>query len=371
MLLIHAFASSSAEHKNNHRAKHHLARWSKGKRIGDPAPFGGGRTVAPKSRRTRTRGCVYAARAEIETSSVACLLQQAGGGIRHFIVIESTLRVNENNDPDAKLMVIRTSVNAQSDPLCPYFARMPAAKRPVRPPKAASDDRLRRFSEALGRRYPDAHCALVHRNPFELLIATILSAQTTDVAVNKVTPALFREYPNAAAMARATPEALEPFLRSIGLFRNKSKNISGASKMLVDEFGGRVPRTMHELIRLPGVARKTANVVLGNSFGINEGFVVDTHIARLAVRFGIAAEGDDVATIERKLMAAFPRDKWCEISHQLIWHGRAVCKARGGTCENDPICSEFGVACPGRKGSVKSASRSSAARAAPMGRRRR
>lgn len=215
---------------------------------------------------------------------------------------------------------------------------------------SAARERALRLSDALRERYPEAHCALVHRNAFELLIATILSAQTTDVSVNKVTPELFRNYPDARAMAKAKPEKLEPYLRSIGLFRNKAKSIAGAARMLVEEFGGEVPRTMEELIRLPGVARKTANVVLGNCFGINDGFVVDTHIARLAVRFGLAKEGDDVKTIERRLMALFPRDRWCELSHEIIWHGRAVCKARGGTCKEDAICREFGVGCGLKKG---------------------
>ncbi|MBL8875237.1 MAG: endonuclease III [Phycisphaerae bacterium] len=269
------------------------------------------------------------------------------------------------------MRVIRTFRKVRFGAKRPYFATVPARNNPTRAAKKAPGDRFRRLAEALRARYPDAHCALEHRNAFELLIATILSAQTTDVAVNKVTPALFRAYPDAKALSRAAPEDLEPFLRTIGLFRNKSKSISGTARMLEADYGGEVPRTMRELIRLPGVARKTANVVLGNSFGINEGFVVDTHIARLAVRFGIAEEGDDVAAIERKLMAAFPREKWCELSHQLIWHGRAVCKARGGTCETDGICAKFGVGCPKRKDSVKPASRSRAVRGAPAGPNRR
>lgn len=213
-------------------------------------------------------------------------------------------------------------------------------------PKAKA--RALKLADALRRRYPEAHCELVFHSPFELLIATILSAQTTDVAVNKVTPALFARYPDAAALARATPEELEPLLRTIGLFRNKAKSIQGAASMIVSDFGGEVPASLEELIKLPGVARKTANVVLGNAFGINAGFVVDTHIQRLAVRFGLASEGDDVGTIERKLMALLPQDRWCELSHQIIWHGRRVCKARGGTCAQDSICREFG--CPGARG---------------------
>ncbi|MBX3389459.1 MAG: endonuclease III [Phycisphaeraceae bacterium] len=228
-----------------------------------------------------------------------------------------------------------------------------------------------RLADVLRERYPAAHCALEYRNAFELLIATILSAQTTDVAVNKVTLGLFRQFPDARAMAQASPSELEPYLRSIGLFRNKAKSLVGAARMLVEEFDGEVPRTMEELIRLPGVARKTANVVLGNCFGVNEGFVVDTHIQRLAVRYGLANETDNVQVIERKLMALFPRERWCELSHQFIWHGRAVCKARAGLCADDEICSEFGVCCelrtkPGASGN-KATSARQAARSAKSG----
>lgn len=219
-----------------------------------------------------------------------------------------------------------------------------AAGQPLRVfPKARK--RALRLAGALAKAYPDAHCELVYQNPFQLLLATILSAQATDVSVNKVTPALFRRFPDAASIAAATPQEIEPFIRSIGLYRNKAKSIHGAGKMLMEKFGGEVPRTMAELVELPGVARKTANVVLGNCFGINDGFVVDTHIARLAVRFGLAKAEDNVAAIEQKLMALFPRDRWCVLSHQLIWHGRRVCKARGGTCASDPICREFGNGC--------------------------
>jgi len=273
----------------------------------------------------------------------ACLLHQAGGGIRHCILIESALSVNENKVLVGKLHVIRTFLASWDGPRTDYVAFVAKSKSESLKATPRAKERALRLADALRERYPDAHCALVHRNAFELLIATILSAQATDVSVNKVTPTLFRKYPDARAMSKATPEELEPYLRSIGLFRNKAKSISGAARMLVEEFGGEVPRTMEELIRLPGVARKTANVVLGNSFGLNEGFVVDTHIQRLAVRFGLAKEGDDVKTIERKLMALFPRERWCELSHEIIWHGRAVCKARGGSCTDDVICREFGA----------------------------
>ncbi len=182
-------------------------------------------------------------------------------------------------------------------------------------------------------------------NPLQLLVATILSAQATDVSVNKVTPGLFRAFPTANAFAQATPEQIEPHIRSIGLFRNKAKSIHAACKTLVERFGGAVPRTMDELLELRGVARKTANVVLCNCFGMNDGFVVDTHIQRLAVRFGLADAGDNVATIEKKLMALLPRERWCDLSHQIIWHGRRACKARGVACGEHPICKQYGGAC--------------------------
>ncbi|MBL0927180.1 MAG: endonuclease III [Phycisphaerales bacterium] len=190
-------------------------------------------------------------------------------------------------------------------------------------------------------RYPDAHCALNWRQPHELLIATILSAQATDAGVNKATPALFARFPRPADYARATPGEIEPYVKTCGFFRNKARAIHESMVSLVERFGGEVPRTMDDLLTLRGVARKTANVVLGNCFGINVGFVVDTHIERLARRMGLCPPSATVAMIERHLMARFPRQSWCELSHQFIAHGRAVCKARGGTCENDPICQRF------------------------------
>lgn len=193
--------------------------------------------------------------------------------------------------------------------------------------------------------YPDAACELRYASPHQLLIATILSAQATDVSVNKVTPALFAAFPTPADFARATPQAIEPHIRSIGLFRNKARAIHEAMKGIVDRFGGQVPRTMDELLTLRGVARKTAGVVLGNAFGINVGFVVDTHVHRLAVRFGLVPPTATVAQTERRLMALFPRERWCAIGHQLIWHGRRACKARMACCADHPICREFGGKC--------------------------
>lgn len=204
---------------------------------------------------------------------------------------------------------------------------------------AAQKARAAKLLAALKRRYPDAHCELDWSVPHELLIATILSAQCTDASVNRATPGLFRAFPTPADYARASPGEIEPLIRSIGLFRNKAKAIHATCTMLVERFGGQVPQTMDELLLLRGVARKTANVVLGNCFGINEGVVVDTHVQRLSARLGLSRASTPQA-IERDLMALFPREDWCLLSHLLIFHGRRSCKARGGSCADDPICRE-------------------------------
>lgn len=204
----------------------------------------------------------------------------------------------------------------------------------------AQKARALKLLAALKKRYPDAHCELNWSKPHELLIATILSAQCTDVAVNKATPGFFAAFPTPADYARATPAEIEPFIRSIGLFRSKAKAVHETCRLLVARFGGEVPRTMDELLCLRGVARKTANVVLGNCFGINEGVVVDTHVGRLAARLGLS-RGKTPQAIERDLMGLFPREDWCLLSHLLIFHGRRSCKARGGDCANDAICREF------------------------------
>ena len=215
-----------------------------------------------------------------------------------------------------------------------------ATKRPrTAKPTAARKARAMAIFEALRSRYPDAHCELVWRQPHELLVATILSAQCTDVAVNKATPALFRAFPTPADYARTTPEAIEPYVKSLGFFRAKSRHLQECMKTIVERFGGRVPETMEELLTLRGVARKTANVVLGNAFGKNEGVVVDTHVERLSHRLGLS-KAKDVGKIEADLMALFPREHWCLLSHLLIFHGRRACKARGGTCGSDPICQQ-------------------------------
>jgi endonuclease-3 len=219
-----------------------------------------------------------------------------------------------------------------------------------------------RLLSALKARYPDAHCELDWSKPHELLIATILSAQCTDASVNKATPGLFKAFPTPADYARATPADIEPLIRSIGLFRNKAKAIHATCQMLVERFGGEVPRTMDELLLLRGVARKTANVVLGNCFGINEGVVVDTHVERLSHRMGLS-RGKTPQAIERDLMALFPRNDWCLLSHLLIFQGRRACKARGGDCANDAICLEFCSEAKGPRGRGASASASTRTKA--------
>ncbi|HEY6466893.1 MAG TPA: endonuclease III [Candidatus Acidoferrales bacterium] len=191
--------------------------------------------------------------------------------------------------------------------------------------------RVREILKKLNEAYPTATCALIHQNAFQLLIATILSAQCTDERVNMVTPGLFKKYPDAKAFAYANPADIENEIRTTGFFRNKTKSIIGASKKLVEEFHGGVPKTMEELLPLPGVARKTANVVLGTGFGIAVGVVVDTHVQRLSGRLDLTKHTDP-KKIERDLMNAIPQDRWILFAHQLIWHGRRVCQARRPRC---------------------------------------
>lgn len=191
--------------------------------------------------------------------------------------------------------------------------------------------------------YPDAHCELDHRNAFELAVATILSAQCTDKRVNLVTPALFRRWPTPQALAQARRSDIERVIRSTGFYRNKAKSLSGLAKALVAEHGGEVPRAMDALVKLPGIGRKTANVILGNAFGMNEGVVVDTHVLRLAKRFGLT-RATDAVKVERALMPLFPRESWAMLSHLFIWHGRRICDARKPRCGECPladVCPSF------------------------------
>jgi endonuclease III len=197
----------------------------------------------------------------------------------------------------------------------------------------------------LARLYPDAYCALTHANAFELVIATVLSAQCTDERVNMVTPVLFKRYPTAQALGKATQEDVEAIVKSTGFFRNKAKNIIAASKRITEVYGGRVPDTMEELLTLAGVARKTSNVVLGNAYGKNVGVVVDTHVSRLSQRMGLTKQKTP-EKIELDLMKLFPQAEWTVLSHRLIFHGRQVCMARNPACERCTlagICPKLGV----------------------------
>ncbi|MBT5658388.1 MAG: endonuclease III [Phycisphaerae bacterium] len=216
------------------------------------------------------------------------------------------------------------------------------AKKPL--PTATPKDRARalRVYKALEKAWPEATCELTAATPHELLIATILSAQSTDVAVNAATPALFEAYKTPAEFAAAEPEDIQPFIATIGLYRNKSKAVVESMRRVVDEYGGEVPNTMEDLLTLRGVARKTANVVLGNAFGVNEGVVVDTHVMRLAWRFGLTDYEGNAAKIERDLMARFPKTKWTMLSHLLIFQGRYACKARNAVCGEHPVCKRYG-----------------------------
>jgi len=202
-------------------------------------------------------------------------------------------------------------------------------------PRESKKDRIERAEkiyDLLREEYPDAHCELDFENPFQLAVATILSAQTTDVRVNETTPELFDRYPDAEALANAQQEDVEEVIRSTGFFRNKAKNIIGFARGLMGEHGGEVPRELGALTDLPGVGRKTANVILGNAFDINEGVVVDTHVKRLSKRLGLTKEKTPVK-VERDLIEIFPRERWTMLSHLLIWHGRRVCDARKPLCE--------------------------------------
>lgn len=224
---------------------------------------------------------------------------------------------------------------------------MPASDPKPNPADAADRRKAARIYAKLEDAHPEAHCALDHRNPFELLIATILSAQCTDERVNMTTPELFARYPDANTLAKAKQRDVEKIIQSCGFFRNKAKNIIGAAAGIVADFDGEVPREMEALLSLPGVARKTANVVLGNAFDINHGVVVDTHVGRLSVRLGwTQADSKNAQRIERDLMGLHARPKWTQLSHLLIWHGRSHCPARNPKCDTCPLkrsCPKVGV----------------------------
>jgi endonuclease-3 len=211
------------------------------------------------------------------------------------------------------------------------------AKRPRGP---LAEERVAAILKALDEAYPEAECALTHSSPWELLVATILSAQCTDVRVNMVTPELFRRFPTPEAMAKATLPQLEALIRTTGFYRNKAKSIQGAARKLVADFGSQVPETLAELTTLPGAARKTANVVLGVAFKKAEGIVVDTHVLRIARRLELA-KTETPEKIEQELMRILPRSRWIGFSHQIIHHGRKVCQARKPKCDQcnlEPLC---------------------------------
>jgi endonuclease-3 len=213
----------------------------------------------------------------------------------------------------------------------------------TRPTSTDPRAHARRVVKALGRLYPESRCALEHRGAYQLLVATILSAQCTDARVNQVTPALFARYPDPASLAQSESGELEALIHSTGFFRAKAKNLRAMAARVVEAHGGEVPGDLDALTALPGVGRKTANVVLGNAFDVASGVVVDTHVKRLAYRLGLT-DGRDPKAIERDLMAVVPRKEWVDLSHRLIEHGRKVCVAR------KPRCSACGLAtlCPKR-----------------------
>jgi len=198
--------------------------------------------------------------------------------------------------------------------------------------RSLAPDRVAAILKALDEAYPRAECALTHSSPWELLVATILSAQCTDVRVNMVTPELFRRFPTPQKMAKATLPQLEALIRTTGFFRNKARSIQGAARKIVADFNGHVPQTLAELITIPGAARKTANVVLGVAYGKAEGVVVDTHVLRIARRLGLA-KGETPQKVEQELMRILPQDRWIDFSHQIIHHGRQVCAARKPKCD--------------------------------------
>ncbi|GAA1271591.1 hypothetical protein GCM10009677_25710 [Sphaerisporangium rubeum] len=219
----------------------------------------------------------------------------------------------------------------------------PRAKRFASETRLGLVRRARRITRILAETYPDAHCELNFTNAFELLIATVMSAQTTDVRVNMVTPALFAKYPTPDDLAAADPQDVEEIIKSTGFFRAKTKSIIGLSVALRDRFGGEVPRTLEQMVTLPGVGRKTANVVLGNAFGV-PGITVDTHFGRLTRRFGWTGETDPVK-VEHIVGELVPKKEWTLLSHYLIWHGRRVCHARKpacGVCPLADLCPSFG-----------------------------
>jgi endonuclease III len=227
----------------------------------------------------------------------------------------------------------KPAANKKKGPAKSKAAKPAKRSREAKPAHAAGTDpkRVAAILAKLDEAYPDATCELKHENAFQLLISTILSAQCTDVRVNQVAETLYKKYPDPKAFAYATPGELQMEIRPTGFFRNKTKSVMGASKAILEKFGGQVPRTMEEILTLPGVARKTGNVVLGTAYGIASGVVVDTHVLRLSNRLDLS-RNEDPKKVEQDLMKIIPQEKWIQFSHQLIWHGRRVCQARKPKC---------------------------------------
>jgi endonuclease-3 len=227
----------------------------------------------------------------------------------------------------------KLSKKKKSDPAKSRAAKSAKTAKAGKPARAAGMDpqRVAAILAKLDEAYGNATCELKHDNAFQLLISTILSAQCTDVRVNQVAETLYKKYPDPKAFAYATPSELEQDIRPTGFFRNKTKSVMGASKAILEKFGGQVPRTMEEILTLPGVARKTGNVVLGTAYGIASGVVVDTHVLRLSKRLDLS-RNEDPKKVEQDLMKIIPQGKWIQFSHQLIWHGRRVCHARKPKC---------------------------------------
>jgi endonuclease-3 len=240
-----------------------------------------------------------------------------------------------------RVKTVRAPVGSSRAAKAPSYVPKPRQKVAAKPGRApagkikgynpVAPERVAEILKRLDQLYPEVTCALTHKSAWELLVATILSAQSTDVNVNRVTPELFKKYPTVEAFAAITPEVLEPDVRSTGFFRNKSKSVVGAAKKIVADWGGQVPDEMDKLLTLPGVARKTANVVLGTWFRKAEGVVVDTHVQRISRRLELTAQGDP-QKIEQDLMRVIPREKWILFAHQIIWHGRKLCYARKPKC---------------------------------------
>lgn len=240
----------------------------------------------------------------------------AGSASGRAVAKNTTARTGQRTAPTRPLAIAKAAKEKGYNPVAP--------------------ERVQDILERLDQQYPGVTCALTHRNAWELLVATILSAQATDVRVNMVTPEIFKKYPTVNEFAALQPEQLEPDIRSTGFFRNKSKSVVGAARKLVSDFGGQVPDDMEKLLTLPGVARKTANVVLGTWFRKNEGIVVDTHVTRISRRLELT-KNMEPTKIEQDLMQIIPREKWTLFAHQIIWHGRKLCVARGPKCMECPL----------------------------------